>query len=88
MSENDDVPVSDTDSDTAMGAVRGSDRLDPITGKPLVDPEEAREPNPSSNIAGDAYRHPAEKGIEEESKGPITGQPSSTPRSEPGLRDL
>ena len=69
----------------AMGSVRASRRNDPITGKPLYDDDS---PETSSSVGGDRYRKPAEKGVEDDAKRPATGQPTSTPRTEPSLRDL
>lgn len=69
----------------AMGSVRASRRPDPITGKPLYEDDAT---GASSNAMGDAYRSPADRGVEEESKRPATGTPSSTPRREKGLREF
>lgn len=84
--ENTEQAPQEPDDGKAMGAVRRSDRPDPITGKPLYDPEESEEKAPSSSVAGDTYV--SDKGIDQASTEVPPGQPSSTPRREPGLRDL
>lgn len=68
-----------------VGATSQNRRDDPITGKPLYDDDS---PQTSSSIGGDRYRPASEKGVDDASKRPATGEPSSTPRKEKELREL
>lgn len=79
----DDLPAQEPAGD-AMGSVRDSDRVDPMTGTVLGDDETPV----SNNPAGARYGRPGGEGDLEEDLTRPPGRPSSTPRQEQSLRDM
>lgn len=77
-------PLPQEKPGAASGAVSRQTHDDPVTGRPLG---EGRR-DASSNVAGDHYRNPAERGVDTDPAQEAVGTPTSTPREEPSLDDL